>query len=199
MVRDATLVGSNEVRPDLEREQLLELHREIRPQLALAALGALLVGGAYLLLPESLTVGPNWLVLAIEAVVLFPLTSAAFFRPMPHQIARGVRTGLQVSLTLALLSSLVLLIAGLSTFQRGTQLLRPAALLWLSNILIFAVWYWEIDGGGPARRHLRGHQMGDFLFPYYTIQSQSPVLPAPLPAPTSTTNHEQGHTKGPRR
>jgi H+/Cl- antiporter ClcA len=60
-----------------QREQELELHREIRPQLALAALGALLVGVAYLLLPDSLTVGPNWLLLAIEAVVLSLLTIAA--------------------------------------------------------------------------------------------------------------------------
>jgi hypothetical protein len=66
-----------------EREQERELHREIRPQLALAALGALLVGVAYLLLPDSLTVGPNWLLLAIEAVVLLPLTVSAFVRPLP--------------------------------------------------------------------------------------------------------------------
>jgi hypothetical protein len=35
--------------------------------------------------------------------------------------------------------------------------------------LIFSVWYWEIDGDGPARRHVKGHSLADFLFPQYTI------------------------------
>jgi hypothetical protein len=162
---------------ETQRDQLLELHREIRPQLALAGLSALLVGVAYLLLPEELMLGPNWLVLAVEAVVLLPLTYAAFFRPIPHQLARRMRTSLQVALTLALLSSLALLVGNLSAFHQGRQLLRPAALLWLSNILIFAVWYWEIDGGGPAKRHLRGQEAGDFLFPQHTAPSQSHQAP----------------------
>ena len=33
------------------------------------------------------------------------------------------------------------------------------------NILVFAFWYWEIDGGGPRRRHEAGHRAADFLFP----------------------------------
>lgn len=43
--------------------------------------------------------------------------------------------------------------------------MRAGALLWLSNILIFAVWYWEIDGDGPLHRHQRGHPAIDFMFP----------------------------------
>ncbi len=156
-------------------EQERELHREIRPQLALASVSALLVGVAYLLRPDTRTVGPNWLVLAVEAVALLPLTAAAYFRPyaIPVTLARGIRTGLQVALTLALLSSIALLVDALPTFQHGRELLRPAALLWMSNILIFADWYWELDGGGPAQRHRRGHQAGDFLFPQYTMQGRS--------------------------
>jgi hypothetical protein len=177
-----------------QREQELELHREIRPQLALAALGALLVGVAYLLLPEALTIGPNWLLLAIEAVVLLPLTVTAFFRPLPHRLARGMRTALQVALTLALLSSLILLVVNLPDFQRGAQVLRPAALLWLSNILIFAASYWELDGGGPAIRHVRGHQAGDFLFPQYAV----PTL-ASSSTPASSSNPAQDHTARSRR
>jgi hypothetical protein len=143
--------GSETSRSQEGRELERELHREVRPQLAVASLGALLVGVAYLLLPDTLTVGPNWLVLAIEAVVLLPLTAAAYFRPIPQALARGIRSGLLVALTLALLSSIVLLLGALPTFQHGRQLLRPAALLWVSNMLIFADWYWELDGGGPAQ------------------------------------------------
>ena len=177
-----------------QREQELELHRELRPQLALAALGALLVGVAYLLLPASLTVGPNWLLLAIEAVVLLPLTVSAYFRPLPPMLMRGMKIALQVALTLALLTSLTLLVANLSEFQRGAQVLRPAALLWVSNILIFAVSYWELDGGGPAKRHVRGHQAGDFLFPQYAV----PTL-EPSSAHTASPKPEQVHPTRSRR
>jgi hypothetical protein len=171
-----------------QREQERELYREIRPQLGWASLGALLVGVAYLLLPDTLTVGPNWLLLAIEAVVLLPLTVTAYFRPLPLQLARGMRTGLQVALTLALLTSLALLVVNLPDFQRGAQVLRPAALLWLSNILIFAVSYWELDGGGPAKRHVRGHQAGDFLFPQYAAPAVEPSS-AHAPSSKAATDH----------
>ncbi|HET8908223.1 MAG TPA: hypothetical protein VFN11_14805 [Ktedonobacterales bacterium] len=189
-----------------QKEQERELHREIRPQLALASLGALLVGVAYLLLPDTLTVGPNWLVLAVEAVVLVPLTAAAYFRPhtIPFPLARRIRTSLLVVLTLALLSSIALLVGALPGYgpERGRQLLQPAVLLWLSNILIFADWYWELDGGGPAQRHWHGRQVGDFLFPQYTMQTVpvlvSPSPPSP-PSPPSSQAQARGRAEGSAR
>lgn len=183
---------SDTSRPQVEQD--LELHREIRPQLALASVGALLFGVAYLLLPDNLTVGPNWLVLAIEAIVLLPLTYAAYFHPLPVTLARGIRTGLLVVLTLTLLSSIALLVGALPGFgpQRGRQLLRPAVLLWVSNILIFAVWYWELDGGGPAQRHRRGPQAGDFLFPQHTVQTEYQSTSSPSSTPHQAQDHTQG-------
>jgi hypothetical protein len=150
-----------------------EMYRELRPQFVLASLGALLVGIAYLWLPGDLIVGPSWLLLALAVAVLLPLFYVIFFHPQPlqvHHIGRWLRLGLQTLLTLALLSSIVLYVTHISFFQRGVSLLRPAALLWVSNILIFAVWYWEIDGDGPVRRHLRGHPVADFLFPQQTAK-----------------------------
>lgn len=177
-----------------EQEQERELHREIRPQLVLASAGALLVGVAYLLLPDTLTVGPNWLVLAVEAVVLVPLTAAAYLRPhtIPFPLARRIRTSLLVALTLALLSSIALLVGALPGFgpERGRLLLQPAVLLWLSNILTFADWYWELDGGGPAQRHRHGHRAGDFLFPQYTMQTvPAPMPPSPLSPPPHSCHY----------
>lgn len=138
---------------------------ELLPQLALASLGALLVGVVYLLLPDSLTIGPNWLVLALDIALLLPVAFAIIIRPVPHNLLRAFRTGLQVVLTLAMLSSIGLLVGNLPNFRQGGQLLRPAALLWLTNILIFAGWYWEIDGDGPFQRRQRNHAAVDFLFP----------------------------------
>jgi uncharacterized membrane protein len=48
-------------------------------------------------------------------------------------------------------------------------LLRDAALLWVINVFTFAVWYWEIDGGGPGRRHRSRHRSEDFLFPQASL------------------------------
>ncbi|MBA2278466.1 MAG: DUF1345 domain-containing protein, partial [Chloroflexia bacterium] len=51
------------------------------------------------------------------------------------------------------------------TGMSARELLRDAALLWLGNVLTFALWYWELDGGGPTGRHHQRYQSTDFLFP----------------------------------
>ena len=50
--------------------------------------------------------------------------------------------------------------------------LRDAGLIWIVNILIFALWYWEIDGGGPGRRHREGYHSSDFVFPQLTLDQK---------------------------
>jgi uncharacterized membrane protein len=45
-----------------------------------------------------------------------------------------------------------------------------AAPIWISNVVTFAVWYWEIDGGGPAQRRMDAHTSEDFLFPQMAQQ-----------------------------
>lgn len=143
----------------------------LRTQFLLETLAAFAIGVAFLGLPAGLTVGPNWLALALSLIVLGPLAIVAFFRRPNYHIARPLRAGVQVLLSAALLSSVVLLVTHLADprFQKDVfaagGLLRAGTLLWLSNILIFAVWYWEIDGDGPLHRHQRGHPAADFLFP----------------------------------
>jgi hypothetical protein len=140
----------------------------LRAQLLLGTAGGVLVGIAYLLLPARLSLGPNWVPLALNILIIGPITVLSFFRPVSHSVGRMLRTTLTVLLTLALASSLILYVANLSAFTRGLPLLEPASLLWLSNILIFALWYWELDGDGPVARHKRGHAASDFLFPQQT-------------------------------
>jgi len=53
------------------------------------------------------------------------------------------------------------------------ELLRAAGILWVFNILVFALWYFEIDGGGPLKRHLAEPKATDFLFPQYAPGSNS--------------------------
>src|ERR1700684_3885315 len=70
-------------------------------------------------------------------------------------------------ITLALVASLSLLIMRLpGRRDQPVELLRAAGALWVGNILVFASWYWRLDGGGPNERDkLPVHKDGAFLFP----------------------------------
>ena len=126
----------------------------------------LLTGLLYFVFPPNVLIGPNWLLLAVEALFVVPLF-IDLLTPwdLSHPVRRMfVLIPLGLS-TIALVGGVALLLLTLSTDKHATNLLRSAALLWSFNILIFALWYWELDGGGPWKRHLSGHHAADFLFP----------------------------------
>jgi hypothetical protein len=130
-----------------------------------AIAAALAVGFLVYALPHSLTVGPEWLALVAVAVLFF--LSALFHRlGRPDLNSLFAYAGL-AAITLAVLSSLTLLILRLPAHKEPpVVLLQAAAALWVSNLLVFASWYWRLDGGGPNERDKRGvHTDGAFLFP----------------------------------
>jgi hypothetical protein len=145
---------------------LKKQEKEVKAITRWAALAAALgIGILYLALPETLTFGPSWLLLVIEAVLLLPLIVASIFRhPLRHITARVIGLTLLGIVTAGLAGSISLLIYRLPQ-EKGVVLLRSAAILWCTNILVFALWYWEIDGGGPRKRLNSGHQAADFMFP----------------------------------
>ena len=131
--------------------------------MALLAIGAL-----YAVLSEDLSIGPRLFLLAFVAVLLVPLTTAHLRGS--HLLARRISLGVIGFVTVAVVASTVLLV--LSALSAGTSapaLLRDAALLWIINVATFAAWYWETDGGGPARRHQEEHRSEDFLFPQMNL------------------------------
>ena len=131
-----------------------------------AIIGLLAIGVLYALLPQRLRIGPNWLLLAIEIVILLPLAISLLTQHrFSHLTTRIFALILLGIVTLALAISILLLIISLPTNKHATDLLGSAAILWAVNILVFALWYWEIDGGGPVKRHQSGHQAADFIFP----------------------------------
>lgn len=131
-----------------------------------AILGMLVVGGLYAALPAKLVRGPAWFLLAIESVLLLPVAVTILTgRGLPLKAIRPFFFVIFGLLTMAEVLSITLLVATLSTDTYALYLLRAAAVLWLSNILIFGLWYWQIDGGGPFKRHLSHHQAADFMFP----------------------------------
>ena len=84
-----------------------------------------------------------------------------------------VAISLMVLVTAAVAVSAVLLLGALVLNRTGAgDLLFSAALLWLSNLLVFSLWYWEIDGGGPHNRHPGPDVSSDFLFPQMEAGSQ---------------------------
>jgi hypothetical protein len=151
-----------------------ELEAELLPdatQLAVAAGAALISGALYLLMPVRLTPGPNWLPLVLEFLLLAPSLVAIFFleRHLPYKVARGLALALLGVLGLTLVGSTALLAQALITPGKspltGAEVLRSGALLWVVNILVFAVYYWEIDGEGPLSRLQAPYMPADLLFP----------------------------------
>src|SRR5215471_1007049 len=138
-----------------------------------AALALLAVGGLRFALPESLSAGPEWLLIVVVVLLIIPLTWARYHgMDRLNQILGYVITSV---VTLDMVWSLYLLIAALPSHKESPpDLLRSAGALWLTNILVFASWYWRLDAGGPRARELRGvHTDGAFLFPQMALDQQA--------------------------
>ena len=138
----------------------------------LSIIAVLAVGGLYWALPEALSPGPGWLVLAVVA----PLSVVAAVLRRRARFALNQIVGYTILsiITAAMISALVLLVARLPDHKDAPRdLLRAAGALWISNILVFASWYWRLDAGGPNQRELRGeHTEGAFLFPQMTLDDR---------------------------
>jgi hypothetical protein len=134
-----------------------------------ALIAILAVGGLTLALPPGLTLGPRWLFPTVIGVLLVP--TVALHRSGRHQLDRGLGFVVSSVMTLELVASVVRLVTALPSRQEGpTALLVSAASIWVSNILVFAVWYWRLDAGGPHGRDAElGHVAGAFLFPQLTM------------------------------
>jgi uncharacterized membrane protein len=124
--------------------------------------------GLQLALPDRLTVGPTWLVPALEGALLVGLVVASPSRLMrEHSHRRTFAIGFIALVSAANVFSL----AELSHFllhhevNKGRELIVSGMLIWLTNFLVFALWYWELDRGGPGRRAAGNDGPPDFNFP----------------------------------
>jgi uncharacterized membrane protein len=142
---------------------------------SLAVLATLIL---YVTLPDRLIPGPRWLVPALEMALLVPLTLKA-----PHRYKDEAAAGRAASIILvaivnvANVGSLILLVQLLVSggAAAGRDLIIAALQIWLTNVAIFALWFWEIDRGGPgARRHpIERHP--DFLYPQMANPTIAPA------------------------
>jgi hypothetical protein len=132
-----------------------------------ATLAALLL---YLALPRALTLGPGWPLPLVESAVLLALVIAVRGGREAAR-RRGIAIGLALIATVANLTSLGLLVHYLLAGGRapGADLLDGAVIVWATNLLLFAVLYWELDRGGPRRpARSPGPVAPDLLFPQMT-------------------------------
>ncbi len=138
-----------------------------------AVVAIMAVGGLYTALPEYLVVGPRWLFLVIIVVLLVPTIISHW--QGNHRLNNILGHSLAAVLTLFMVWSLVLLIIALPGHkEQPIILLRSAVALWGTNVLVFALWYWRLDAGGPHDRDRRaGHPSGSFLFPQMTFQGDN--------------------------
>lgn len=139
------------------------------------------IGGIYLLISPNLSPGPRGLLLGLIVVLLVPLLLS--LQRGLVQMTRTLGLMLLGVVTLAEAASAILLVISLVTIPERTSqlphetalgLLRDAALIWLVNLLTFALWYWELDGGGPGKRHHEGYHSSDFVFPQLTLDRPDP-------------------------
>jgi uncharacterized membrane protein len=172
------------------REYLRLERRESRLPALLATLA---VAALYLLLPEALTLGPGVLFPVVAVICIVPLTIADALGRR-HPVLRWLALALLTGTAFANLSALVLLVRELiasRSSMTGRELLAGALTVWLANLVVFALAYWELDRGGPRRRETDGGGTPDFVFPQMTDAKE--LMPGWQPAfsdylYTSTTN-----------
>jgi uncharacterized membrane protein len=155
---------------------------EARWQAALAV--AVAVALQYPLPDKLVLVHPDWLLPTLQALLLIALVAAS-----PRRIniqSRAIRlTGLTLAALLSLANaySVVRLVVDLVQGTEGNSagpLLITGGIIWLINVVVFALWYWEFDRGGPVARAQAIRVYPDFQF----VQMASPQLAPPGWEPT---------------
>jgi uncharacterized membrane protein len=134
--------------------------------------------GLQVALPERLTAGPTWLIPALEGALLigmFFATPRQLEREHPRR--RRAALGLTALVSAANIYSLYALTHLLlhSKVVEGRELIVSGMLIWLTNFLIFALWYWEMDRGGPGKRAAGHDEAPDFLFPQMSDDRIEPL------------------------
>ena len=163
--------------PEAEEHEFLEPRWPI-----VASLGFFVVVSIVLRIavPERSSLGPVWLVPSVGIGLLLVLLAADPARVSGHRRwLRRLAIALVSLLACAALASTVELIAdlveGAKVTDSASSLLASGAVIWLGNVLVFSLFYWLLDSGGPLARYRGEHPYPDFAF----TQHMSPELSPP--------------------
>lgn len=140
-----------------------------------ATLAVIVALALYVTLPPKLTFGPVWIAPALVGALLIPLSILAPYRREESKVVRAASLVLIAILNVFNAASVVLLIHEVVFVPHGhkppdaSQLFVFGAQIWTTNILVFGLWYWELDSGGPGPRaevqSAMRFRKADFLFP----------------------------------
>lgn len=130
-----------------------------------------------LLLPSRLVVGPKWLIPTLEGALLIGMFLAT---PRELEGEHPLRRAVAISLTAFVGAANIYSLATLTHYllhhdvENGRELIVAGVLIWLTNVLIFGIWYWELDRGGPGRRAAGHDGPPDLLFPQMSDDTIEP-------------------------
>lgn len=147
----------------------VKIFREPRWPAFIAMVASALVHHA---LPERLSVGPRWGLLGVTVILLIPIMFS--YHRGHYNLSRILTFAATGVITFAMVASIVLLIKGIPKHLDSPEtLLRSAISLWITNVLVFALWYWKLDAGGPlGRDKARGDFESSFLFPQMLMRAE---------------------------
>ena len=151
------------------------------PRWPVTAVVAVVIG-LQLALPTDLTFHYAWAFCVVEAVLVLGVTVQNPRRISTHDtMTRRLSLALVAVMSVANVTSVVALVHQLLTgaVHDAGKLLLSGGSIWLTNIVVFALWYWEFDRGGPGARAEAKYHVPDFMFP----QMSDPDLAAPHWAP----------------
>jgi uncharacterized membrane protein len=139
-----------------------------------ASLAVVVAIALYVVLPQKLSVsiGPRWLIPALEGALVVTLMIVSPRRLSAEVVALRIASIVLIALInlangISLAELLKALLGG--AVNGGRSLVYSSVPIWLTNVLVFALWYWELDRGGPAARLQPHHREPDFLFPQMSL------------------------------
>ena len=149
----------------------MSVHAEPRWPASLALLTCVAL---YIVLPNRLVIGPRLLIPALIVLCLIPLSLRRHRHPDESPRVRQLTLALITLVTVANVTSMVLLVHRLldTSVSQGRALIYSAVSVRLTNIIVYGVWFWEIDRGGPTRRAAGLKIVYDLQFP----QLENPEL-----------------------
>ena len=130
-------------------------------------------------LPARIANHPRWVVPALASVLLLVVlvvnpmrvdANSRRLRPIAFALLAVISIGNAISAGRLIVD----LVNAAGNWKPETLLLTGAA-IWSTNMIVFAVWYWEFDRGGPAERAMGTDPYPDFLFPQMTEPEFAPA------------------------
>jgi hypothetical protein len=142
---------------------------------------------------NAVWLGAHWLAPTFEIILLIPLIALSArserlahrakhsgewkrvsrYRPVLTILGTALVIIVSAANAVALFEVVRVLVGGHSA--SGRTLLVDALNIWATNVIVFALWYWQLDRGGPSLDRTMHHVPSDFLFPQMTAPQESPT------------------------